>query len=262
MTDSTTDSTTAGAGPGAGLGSPADLAADLAAVARHTQLLVDHATHVGDIRARSLCEGWSRAHILTHVARNADAILRLTEWALDGQRREMYPGGSTARDAEIEEGALRAGPASPDDRRPAGAFADDLASTAADLAPRLAELGGPLAVDEVEMRGGLRISPLALPFLRLREVVYHHVDLDDGFGFADVEPELLGRFIDDAVSRLRMGSHPPGLDLRTQEGDRWLVGDPTTEIHGSRAGVLLWLARRIDTGVGAEGDLPELPQGA
>ena len=260
--DPMTDSTTAGAGSGRVQGFPADLDADLRLLPRHTELLLDHATRLGDVRAPSLCEGWSRAHILTHVARNADAILRLTEWALDGQPREMYPGGSTARDAEIEQGALRPGPTSPDDHRPAGAFVDDLARTAAALAPRLAELGGPLAVDEVEMRGGLKISPLALPFLRLRELVYHHVDLDDGFGFGDVEPELLRRFTDDAVSRLRMGSHPPDLDLRTTEGDRWLVGDGSIAVHGSRPGVLLWLARRIEAGVSAEGDLPELPRGA
>ena len=257
-----TDPTTAGTGSGRGPGSPADLDTDLRLVSRHTQLLVDHATQLGDVGARSLCEGWSRAHVLTHVARNADAILRLTEWALDGHPREMYPGGTAARDAEIEEGALRAGPASSDDRRPAGVFVDDVARTASALAPRLAELTGSLAVDEVEMRGGLKISPMALPFVRLREVVYHHVDLDDGFGFGDVEPDLLRRFIDDAVSRLRMGSHPPSLDLRTSEGDQWMLGEGSTEIHGSRPGVLLWLTRRIDAGVSAEGGLPELPPGA
>jgi maleylpyruvate isomerase len=235
---------------------------DLEAVARHTQLLIEHATHLDGVRAPSLCEGWSRAHVLSHVARNAEAILRLTEWALDGQPREMYPGGTTARDAEIETGAARGGSAPPSDTRPAGVFVDDLTDTAAALGPRLAELGGPLAVDEVEMRGGLRIPPLALPFLRLREVVYHHVDLDDGFTFADVEPGMLRRFIDDAVSRLRMGHRPPDLDLRTDEGDQWLVGDPSTPVVGSRAGVLLWLARRIETGVTAEGGLPGLPRGA
>jgi maleylpyruvate isomerase len=235
---------------------------DLAAVTRHTALLIEHATRLGDVRAPSLCEGWSRAHVLSHVARNAEAILRLTEWALDGQPREMYPGGTTARDAEIEAGAARGGPASPADTRPAGVFVDDLTATAAALRPRLAELTGPLAADEVEMRGGLKIPPQALPFLRLRELVYHHVDLDDGFTFADVEPELVHRFIDDAISRLRMGHQPPHLDLRTDEGDHWLVGEPSTSVVGSRAGLLLWLARRIDTGVTAEGGLPELPRGA
>ena len=235
---------------------------DLAAVTRHTELLLDHATRLGDVRAPSLCEGWSRAHVLSHLARNAEAILRLTEWALDGRPREMYPGGTTARDAEIEEGALRAGPATADDQRPAGVFVDDLSDTAAALGPRLAELTGPLAVDEVEMRGGLMVPPRVLPFLRLRELVYHHVDLDDGFTFADVETELVHRFIDDAMSRLRLGSHPPDLDLQTEEGDRWQVGGATVPVRGSRAGVLLWLARRLETGVRAEGGLPELPRGA
>ncbi|MEO6413821.1 MAG: maleylpyruvate isomerase family mycothiol-dependent enzyme [Pedococcus sp.] len=235
---------------------------DLTAVTRHTELLIDHATRLGDVRAPSLCEGWSRAHILSHVARNAEAILRLTEWALDGQPREMYPGGTTARDAEIEAGAMRGGPASRDDGRPVGVFVDDLTATATALGPRLAELSGPLAADEVEMRGGLKIPPRVLPFLRLRELVYHHVDLDDGFSFADVEPELLHRFIDDAVSRLQLGSHPPDLDLLTDEGDRWQVGGATLPVRGSRAGLLLWLARRIDTGVSAQAGLPELPRGA
>jgi maleylpyruvate isomerase len=234
---------------------------DLAAVTRHTELLIEQATRLGDVRAPSLCEGWSRAHVLSHVARNAEAILRLTEWALDGRPREMYPGGGAARDAEIEEGALRAGPAA-DDPRPASVFVDDLTDTAAALAPRLAELTGPLAVDEVEMRGGMQVPPHVLPFLRLRELVYHHVDLDDGFTFADVETELVHRFIDDAVARLRLGSHPPDLDLQTDEGDRWQLAGGTVPVRGSRAGMLLWLARRIDTGVSAEGGLPELPRGA
>jgi maleylpyruvate isomerase len=234
----------------------------LTAVARHTRLLLDHATRLADVRAPSLCEGWSRAHVLSHVARNAEAIQRLAEWALDGEPREMYPGGTAARDAAIDEGALRSGPTSPDDPRPAGVFADDLAETAERLARTLAELSGPLAVDHVEMRGGLEVSPLTLPFLRLRELVYHHVDLDDGFTFGDVEPALLVRFIDDAVSRLRMGAHPPDLDLRTDEGDSWVVGEPTTTVRGSRSGMLLWLARRTGSGVRADGALPQLPRGA
>ena len=240
----------------------ADLAGTLSAVARHTRLLVDHTSRLTDVRSPSLCEGWSRAHVLSHVARNAEAIQRLAEWALDGEPREMYPGGTAARDAAIEEGARRLGPASAEDSRPAGAFADDLSKTAESLARRLDELSGPLAVDTVTMRGGMEVSSLELPFLRLRELVYHHVDLDDGFTFADVEPPLLARFIEDAVARLRMGSHPPDLELRTDVGDRWVVGDATTTVRGSRAGVLLWLARRIGSGVEAEGGLPQLPRGA
>ena len=114
----------------------------------------------------------------------------------------------------------------PGDPRPAGAFVDDLAATAAALEPDLAALGGPLAVDEVEMRGGLMVPPQVLPLLRLREVVFHHVDLDDGFSFADVEPGLLRGFMDDAVGRLRWATeHAPGLTVVSDEGDQWVVGD-------------------------------------
>ena len=238
------------------------LADDLAAVRRHTGLLVDHAARLADLRAPSLCEGWSRAHVLAHVARNAEAIQRLAQWALDGQPRPMYPGATRGRDAAIEEGAARPGPASADDPRPAGVFVDDLADTAAALDPHLAALGGHLAVEEVEMRGGLMVPPLALPLLRLRELVFHHVDLDDGFTFAHVEAELLHGFLDDAVTRLAGTPDPPGLRLLTDEGDEWTVGDTGATVRGPRAGLLLWLARRDPRQVTAEGGLPDLPRGS
>lgn len=241
---------------------PDRLEVDLAAVRRHTDLLVEHTADLVDLRAPSLCEGWSRAHVLAHVARNAEAIQRLAQWALDGRPRPMYPGGTRGRDAEIEQGAAKTGPASPDDPRPAGAFVDDLAATAAALDPHLAALGGRLAVDEVEMRGGLRVPPHVLPQLRLREVVFHHVDLDDGFGFADVEPDLLRGFLDDAVGRLTSTEHTPGLTIVSDEGDEWVVGDGGVPVRGSRAGLLLWLARRDPRGVTAGDALPDLPRGS
>ena len=236
--------------------------ADLAAVRRHTTLLVEHTGALADLRAPSLCEGWSRAHVLAHVARNAEAIQRLAQWAVDGQPRPMYPGGTHVRAAEIEAGAAKPGPASPDDPRPAGAFADDLAATAAALDPHLVALGGGLAVDEVEMRGGLMVPPLVLPRLRLREVVFHHVDLDDGFGFADVEPELVRAFVDDAVGRLTATAGAPGLRVVSDEGDMWVVADGAVTVRGARAALLLWLARRDPRQVTAGGRLPDLPRGS
>jgi maleylpyruvate isomerase len=241
---------------------PEQLEADLAAVRRHTALLVEHAAALVDLRAPSLCDGWSRAHVLAHVARNAEAIQRLAQWAVDGEPRPMYPGGTRGRDAAIEEGAAKAGPASPDDPRATGAFVDDLSDTAAALDPHLVALGGRLAADEVEMRGGLMVSPSVLPQLRLREVVFHHVDLDDGFSFGDVEPRLLHGFLDDAVTRLASTSPAPGLRVVSDEGDEWLVGDAGVTVRGPRAGLLLWLARRDPSAVTAEGDLPDLPRGS
>lgn len=227
--------------------------ADLASLDHCTARLLQTARTLDDPGAPSLCEGWTRGHILSHLARNAEAIGRLADWAVTGVPQEMYPGGAAGREADIEAGA----------GRPLEALRADVVDTATALAPRLRALEGDLAASEVEMRGGLRISPLQLPFMRIREVVYHHVDLDAGFGFADVEDALVVRFIDDAVARLRMGHHPPELELRADEGETWQVGESAVySVSGSHAGLLLWLARRIPTGVSSDGPLPSLPRGA
>lgn len=233
---------------------------DLALVREHTGLLLGTARALDDPAGPSLCEGWTRGHVLTHVARNAEAIGRLAEWAVTGAPQEMYPGGTGARDQAIEQGAARG----------AAELVADLADTAEALVPRLEALSGTLATQEVEMRGGFRVPASRLPFLRLREVVYHHVDLDAGFGFADVDGGLVRRFIDDAVSRLALASHPPALRLAGDEGEHWTVGEQTnddarpTTVAGTRAGLLLWLARRVPDGVRVDGDaeLPSLPRGA
>lgn len=222
------------------------------AIAQHTSRLLDTARGMGDAAASSLCEGWTRGHVLSHVARNAEAIGRLAGWAVSGNRQEMYPGGTEARNAEIEAGA----------GRPLDDLVADVAVTAAALAPQLDALSGQLAVDEVEMRGGLRVAPTDLPFLRLRELVYHHVDLDAGFGFRDVEPDLLLTFLEDAVRRLEATPGAPSVSLSTEEGDRWTVRDGTAHVTGTRAGMLLWLTRRIGDEVRSEGAaLPDLPRG-
>jgi maleylpyruvate isomerase len=229
------------------------MTSELTVLADHTERLLTTARGLGDSGAPSLCEGWSRGHVLTHVARNAEAIGRLASWAVTGERQEMYPGGQEVRDADIEAGA----------GRPLPELVRDLADTAADLVPRLALLDGPLAAEEVEMRGGMRVPATGLPFLRLREVVYHHVDLDAGFGFDDVEPELQRRFVADAVHRLGLGSRPPAVVVRTDEGDVWTLGAGTTTVTGPLSGVLLWLARRDSSRVQAvDGELPSLPRGA
>ena len=50
--------------------------------------------------------GWTRAHVLTHVARNADAMVNLVTWARTGVQTPAYV-SRDARDADIETGAGR-----------------------------------------------------------------------------------------------------------------------------------------------------------
>src|SRR5690606_16135534 len=69
--------------------------------ARHLDLLSD-----ADFDAPSLLPGWSRRHVVAHVAFNARALTRLASWAATGVERAMYE-SAEKRDAEIEEGATR-----------------------------------------------------------------------------------------------------------------------------------------------------------
>ncbi|MGH8963707.1 MAG: maleylpyruvate isomerase family mycothiol-dependent enzyme [Jatrophihabitantaceae bacterium] len=61
-----------------------------------------------DVHAPSLLPDWSRGHVLTHLARNADAVARTVSGALRGERVPRYPNGQDGRNADIEAGAGRA----------------------------------------------------------------------------------------------------------------------------------------------------------
>jgi maleylpyruvate isomerase len=52
------------------------LSDNLTLLAHETGLLIRTAAGLDDgtVRAPSLCEGWTRAHVLSHIARNADAL--------------------------------------------------------------------------------------------------------------------------------------------------------------------------------------------
>ncbi len=57
-----------------------------------------------DLRQPSLLPGWTRGHVLAHVARNADAMRNLLVGARSGEDRQAYP-SAQAREADIEQGA-------------------------------------------------------------------------------------------------------------------------------------------------------------
>jgi maleylpyruvate isomerase len=222
----------------------------LEALDRQTARLEDTTERLDDVAAPSLCEGWSRGHVLTHLARNAEGIAALVRAAVDDSGETMYA-SAEARDADIDAGA----------GRPVEEQARDVRDTAAAVGAELRRLRPEHGDTRLERVPGVRFIPARhLPFMRLREVVYHHVDLDAGFGFADVDAPLLVVFLDDEVKRLRRCDPAPDLTIRTTEGDEWTVGLGTTTVSGDRASVLGWLARGLTDGVSAD-PLPHLPEG-
>jgi maleylpyruvate isomerase len=127
-----------------------------------------------DLRQPSLLPGWTRAHVLAHLARGSDAMRNLMIGARSGQQRPAYS-SSQARDADIEYGA----------RRDAKELLADLADSAMAFRTIARQLP-----DEA-WRFQVRILDLA-PFpaaqlltRRLVEVELHHCDLGTGYGPAD-----------------------------------------------------------------------------
>jgi maleylpyruvate isomerase len=59
-----------------------------------------------DVRAPSPLPGWTRGHVLTHLARNAEGGTRLLEWARTSVPSYEYE-SVAARAAAIEQGAGR-----------------------------------------------------------------------------------------------------------------------------------------------------------
>ncbi len=222
----------------------------LDAVGEQTAALLSTARSLDDVHAPSLCEGWTRGHVLTHLARNADGLGALVRSAVDGTGETMYA-SPQARDADIEAGA----------GRPATEQVDDVDRTAQALAVELPRLTPEQTEVRLERTPGLFVVKAKnIPFMRLRELVFHHVDLLGGFGFGDLEPELQRLLLDEEVRRLRAADPPLDLTLRTPDGDEWTVGAGTASVVGERGDLLGWLGRGLTNGLTGD-PLPRLPEG-
>ncbi|MEV8436848.1 maleylpyruvate isomerase family mycothiol-dependent enzyme [Actinosynnema sp. NPDC051121] len=234
-----------------------DAVAGLAEVERATEALYEVVAGLDlpALRGPSLLPGWSRAHVVTHLARNADALVNLLTWAKTGVEHPMYPSAAD-RDADIAEGAGRLPQLLRADLDAAcqrfAAFARDLPPTAweAEVAhPR----SGPFLAHRV-------------PWLRLREVWFHLVDLDGGVGFEDLPAELLEDFLEDAVGQYADRPDVPSVQVEAVFPDgrqrSWaLTADSATspEVSGAAADVLAWLTGR-HSGARLNGTAPTLPR--
>jgi maleylpyruvate isomerase len=141
-----------------------------------TQRLLDDARALSeaDLRAASLLPGWTRAHVLAHVARDADAMRNLLVGARSGQDRPAYP-SAQARDADIEQGAAK---------RAADLLADlaDSAMALRTVARRLPDEAWRI---QVRVLDSAPFPAAGLLTRRLAEVELHHCDLATKYGPAD-----------------------------------------------------------------------------
>jgi maleylpyruvate isomerase len=216
------------------------------------------AVAAADLRRPSLLPGWSRAHVVAHLARSADAQRRLIAGALAGREVEQYPGG---REREIDLGASRGDVELRADLRAASEALDEVWRS---LAPDEWELVCVTAHARRALRGGISA--------RWREVEVHHVDLGAGYGPADWPAEFVREFLPRTVLGMpaRAVEAPAGRSWRVREtgGATWrITADAVTtddepadhEIVGDGAHLLAWLLGRGARGVDVGGD-PDLPR--
>ena len=64
-----------------------DLTSDINVMERETAMAMATVTSLDDdeLGKPSKCEGWTRAHLIAHLARGADAMTNLATWAVTGQ---------------------------------------------------------------------------------------------------------------------------------------------------------------------------------
>ncbi|MEU0226049.1 maleylpyruvate isomerase family mycothiol-dependent enzyme [Streptomyces sp. NPDC006284] len=224
-----------------------DHAHDLASVRDATERLL---TAVGKLDNASVTEssrlpGWTRGHVLAHLARNADALVNVFEG------RPMYA-SAEARDADIERDAPRPLDVQLADVRESGARFQAAAAVPADWSRTVA------------LRNGVTDSASRIPFRRWIEVELHHVDLGIGYELEDLPAEFTER--ETAFLADRFAGHPDVPPTRLTDGTRaWSTGReagaPEVAVTGRPADLLGWLAgRREGTALTvAGGPLPSLP---
>jgi len=228
----------------------------LVEVERATAAVLATAAGLDDaaVRAPSLLTGWSRGHVLTHLARNADGLGNLVGWVTTGVETPMYA-SREARGADIEAGSGRS----------SADLLDDLRTSAVRLGERLRTLTGPVL--DREVRFGAADSVVAgweLPLLRVRELLVHHVDLGVGFTEADWSAAFVDRTLEQVtpffaenrampVARLVATDDPPAV---------WQVASSGPSLAGPRRSLLAWLLGRsagADLAVGDGHPVPPAP---
>jgi maleylpyruvate isomerase len=203
------------------------------------------------MREPSALPGWTRAHVITHLSRNADALSGVLHAAQEGRHVAMYPDQET-RDADIEAGA----------RRTAAEIIEDAAASWGRLLQAENEIHDSHLDETFTRRAGTDPLPVRhVGHIRRTEVEIHHADLLLGYTPASWPHD----FSRDLVSRRQEElANGPSMVLRATDVDGlWNVGTGQgPEISGTVGELAWWLVGRGDGSglVSSTGDLPQLPR--
>src|SRR3954452_1788676 len=185
-----------------------------------------------DVRQPSVLPGWTRAHVIAHLSRNADALTNVLHGAQAGEQRGQYP-STEQRDADIEAGSRHT--------------VAELRGEAVASAGRWVQAANELHSSKLDAPGS-RV-PGSPPFpvrrvgrMRRTEVEVHHADLDIGYTVADWPADFVDLLLERRTGQLET-DQPMVLEL-TDRGSSIGIGSGGPTVSGSTADVLWWLLGR------------------
>jgi maleylpyruvate isomerase len=203
----------------------------------------------GDVCRASALPGWTRAHLLTHVAQAADSRTGMLRAAQAGLLGEQYPSEQARADA-IEAGA----------RRPAAIIRADVDRAVEEcLTVMRQHPAGLWDAPAIWLRGGRRPVRGAVASLR-SELEYHHVDLAAGYAPDAWPAEFVATELRRVTALMNHRADAPSMTLIAAAAVR--IGTlPPVDVTGPPAAILAWLSGRgdgsgLDTGAA---ELPSLP---
>lgn len=204
----------------------------------------------------SLLPGWTRGHVLTHLARNAEGGVRLLGWARSGVPSYEYE-SLAARAAAIEAGA----------NRPAATLIQDVQQTADAFAAAAAGMPAEAWQRVVRYTAGQEPRAEVIVPSRLAEVLIHHVDLDLGYRPQDWPAWFTTETLSGTTASFTQGRKitPPVRLEGTDTGNEFAVGAVRPDspvVSGPECELMAWLFGRSDGGQLSRvpsGPLPEIP---
>jgi maleylpyruvate isomerase len=199
-----------------------------------------------DLAAPSALPDWTRAHVVAHLARNADALGNLLGWARTGVEKRMYP-SREERDAGIEATAAL----------PPADLRADYAAASARLTEAVEAMPPERWTAEVRTMLDRPVPGTEVPWMRAKEVWVHGIDLRAGLGFGDLATDYCTALVDDVLGLFAERDEHLEVTVRATDVDRtWGTG--STVVTGPVSAVAAWLTRSDASGL--SGEVPSPPR--
>lgn len=208
-------------------GTPDALSASTNALVRTVDRLDEHR-----LRQPSLLPGWTRAHVVAHLALNAEGLAGSLEGVIRDTVVPMYP-SQEQRDADIEELA----------HADATALRDRLLASCT----RFEEALEPLTARQLEVEvprvpGGPSFRVADVATMRRREVEIHHADLDAGYDHGAWPEDFVIEVLDEVVPS--WGAKAAFRALAEDLGRTWQCGEGGPLVIGRGADLAWWVTGR------------------